>query len=320
MVRKKYTLAEMASVLKKNLSGVWYELNVNKRKGRKYDAEYANHKAYAVRKYSKNVGITIAKDISLKKRVEELLLDDQSPEHISRRIKIHEKNISQISGIAIRRYIASPYGRKIEAHRVKILKRRRKRIPRVYLKDKRMISKRPKYINTRKRIGDAEGDFILSGRSGRGMIFNVTDRKSRAPFLEKILPVSIQTIENTLRRIKRRFPEIKTLTFDNDILFVHHKELERKFNVKIYFCFPGHPWEKGSNENRNKIIRQYIPKGSDISRFSKRYIQKLEEKLQRRIMKCLNYLTPKEILEKHRKRKKKHQSLPSLEKSNRNYF
>lgn len=304
MVRKGYTLAEMASVLKKDPSGVWYELHQNKRKRRKYDAEYANHKARVKRKYSKKIGITIAKNVPLKKRVEELLLDDQSPEHISERIRRHEKNLEKISGIAIRRYISSVYGRKIEVHRAKILKRRRKRAPRVYLQGKRMISKRPKIINERKRIGDAEGDFILSGRSGKGMIFNVTDRKSRNPFLEKILPISIRTIENALKRIKQRFPELKTLTFDNDILFVHHKELERKFNIKIYFCFPGHPWEKGSNENRNKIIRQYIPKGSNISRLSRRYIQKLEEKLQRRIMKCLNYLTPREVLEKHRKRKR----------------
>jgi IS30 family transposase len=310
----------MASVLKKNPSGIWYELNKNKRKGRKYDAKYANLRAYVKRKYSKKVGLTIAKNIPLKKRVEELLLDDQSPEHISERIRRHEKNLEQISGIAIRRYISSVYGRKIEAHRAKILKRRRRRMPRVYLQGKRMISKRPKIINARKRIGDAEGDFILSGRSGKGMIFNVTDRKSRNPFLEKILPISIRTIENALKRIKKRFPELKTLTFDNDILFVHHKELEKKFDVKIYFCFPGHPWEKGSNENRNKIIRQYIPKGSDISRFSRRYIQRLEEKLQKRIMKCLNYLTPKEVLEKHRKRKKKPQSLPFKKNSSTKYF
>ena len=306
MVRKEYTLVEIAGVLKKDSSAVWYEINTNSRKGRKYDAEYAEHKAYVARKYSKNIGMTIAKDIFLKKRVEELLLDDRSHEHISKRIGRHEKHLQSISGIAIRRYISSVYGRKIETHRVKLLKKKRKRIPRVYLEGKRMISKRPKYINTRKRIGDAEGDFLVSGKSGKGMIFNVTDRKSRAPFLEKILPISIRTIENALKRIKKRFPELKTLTFDNDILFVHHKDLEKKFNIKIYFCFPGHPWEKGSNENRNKIIRQYIPKGSDISRFSKRYIQKLEERLQRRIMKCLNYLTPKEILKNHRKRKKKH--------------
>ena len=138
------------------------------------------------------------------------------------------------------------------------------------------------------------------------MIFVCGDRKSRAPFLEKILPVSIRTVENGIRRIQKRFPELKTLTFDNDILFIHHKAMEKKFHLKIYFCHTHSPWEKGFVENRNKIIRMYIPKGSDLSQYTKQFIQKLEDKLQRRIMKCLHYRTPKEILARHRQRKKKH--------------
>lgn len=169
-----------------------------------------------------------------------------------------------------------------------------------------MIDKRPKYIKDRRRIGDAEGDFIAPGKGGKGLLFVCADRKSRAPFLEKIFPVSIHCVENAIGRIKERFPELKSLTFDNDILFIHHKALEKKFKIKIYFCHPHAPWEKPLVENRNKLIRKYIPKGSDISKYSKPYIKKLEEKLQRRIMKCLHYKLPKEILEEHRKRKKKH--------------
>ena len=168
-----------------------------------------------------------------------------------------------------------------------------------------MINKRPKYINTRARIGDCEGDFIVSGKSGSGMILNVTDRKSRAPFLEKIFPVSIKTMENGMRRIKKRFPEMKTLTLDNDLLFIHHEKLEKILNIKIYFCHKHSPWEKGTNENRNKLMRKYIPKRSDISKISKNFVKKLEEKLQRRIMKCLNHLTPGEVLIMHRKKKKR---------------
>lgn len=234
------------------------------------------------------------------------MLDDQSPEMISGRIKKHHKDVPSISGKIIRRFIASVYGRKIEAHREKLKKKYARRKPRPSsMEGKRMITKRPKYINTRSRIGDCEGDFIVSCKSGSGMILNVTDRKSRAPFLEKILPVSIRTMENGMRRIKKRFPEMKTLTLDNDLLFIHHRELEKILNIKIYFCHKHSPWEKGSNENRNKLMRKYIPKRSDISKISRRFIQKLEEKLQRRIMKCLNYLTPIEMLTEHRKKKKR---------------
>lgn len=233
-------------------------------------------------------------------------MDDQSPEHVSKRILKYHKDLPYISGVSIRTYIKSPYGRRIEAHGNKVYRKRRgKRKISKEIADKRMIDKRPKYIKDRKRIGDTEGDFIAPGKSGEGMLFVVGDRKSRAPFLEKIYPVSIANVERAIGRIKKRFPELKTMTFDNDLLFIHHKRLERKFNVKIYFCHKHSPWEKGFVENRNKVIRRYIPKGSDISKYSRYYIQKLEEKLQRQFMKCLNYLMPKEILERHRKRKKK---------------
>jgi transposase, IS30 family len=233
-------------------------------------------------------------------------MDDQSPEHTSQRIRKYHKDLPYVSGVTIRSYIKSPYGRRIEAHRSKVYRKKRgKRTRRKEITDKRMIDKRPRYIKDRKRIGDTEGDFIVSGKGGVGLLFVVTDRRSRAPFLEKILPVSISAVERAVGRIKKRFPELRTLTFDNDLLFIHHKRLEQKFGVKIYFCHKHSPWEKGTVENRNRIIRHYIPKGSDLSRYTRKFIQKLEEKLQRQIMECLDHRTPKEVLERYRKRKKK---------------
>ena len=150
-----------------------------------------------------------------------------------------------------------------------------------------------------------EGDFIVSGKGGEGALLIHSDRKIRYPLLEKIFPISIRTLTNAIGRMKKRFTEMKTVTWDNDILLIRHKNLEKKFNIKIYFCHTYKSYEKGGVENRNKIIRMYIPKGSDVSKYSKDFIRKLEEKLQRRIMKCLDYRTPKQMLEIHRKRKKK---------------
>lgn len=233
-------------------------------------------------------------------------MDDQSPEHISQRILKYRKDLPYVSGVTVRAYIKSPYGRKIEAHRSKLNKRRRgKRKGTERIADKRMIDKRPRIINARKRVGDMEGDFIASGKDGEGLLLIHTDRKLRYPLLEKIHPVSMRTLKNAVGRMKKRYPEMQTVTWDNDILLICHKELEKKFGIKIYFCHPYKFWEKGGVENRNKIIRIYIPKGADISRYSRAYIKKLEEKLQRRIMKCLNHRTPKEMIEMHRKRKKK---------------
>jgi IS30 family transposase len=304
--RKGFTQTEIASRVGVTQGAISYELSQKTRKKRLYDATYATHKTQVRKHHKRTRGNSIAEHPELQKTTEGYLMDDQSPEHTSKRMERYHKDLPYVSGVTIRTYIKSPYGRRIEARRGKIHhKRRGKRKVKFEIIDKRMIDKRPVYIKERKRIGDCEGDFIVSGRDGEGYLFVCADRKSRAPFLEKIYPVSIRCVENAIRRIKKRFPELKTMTFDNDILFIHHKVMEKKFGIKIYFCHKHSPWEKGLVENRNKIIRQYIPKGSDISRYTKKYIQKLEDKLQRRIMKCLDYRTPKEVLERYRKRKKK---------------
>ncbi len=303
--RKGYTQKEIASCLDVSQQAISYEIRKKTRNLRLYDSKYAGHVTYVRKHHKRTRGNTIAEHPKLRKTVTDYLMDDQSPELLSGRIKKHHTGIPYVSGRTIRKFIKSPYGRRIEAHRGRIHRRRGKRKLKFEITDKRMIDKRPTYIKDRKRIGDTEGDFIASGKSGEGMLLVVTDRKSRATFLEKICPVSIRTMENGFRRIKKRFPDLKTVTLDNDILFIHHKELERKFNIKIYFCHKHSPWEKPLVENRNKLIRRYIPKGSDISEYTRYYIQKLEAKLQRRIMKCLDYKLPKEILEEHRKRKKK---------------
>ncbi len=128
-------------------------------------------------------------------------------------------------------------------------------------------------------------------------------RKLRVVFIEQILRVDIKNVHKTFKRIKKRFPEIKTITTDNDLLLRRHKELEELLCVRIYFCDPYSSWQKGSIENANKNIRKYIPKGSDIARYSKYRIKKIEEKLNNRSMECLDFLTPYEVLEKHRHRK-----------------
>ena len=187
------------------------------------------------------------------------------PEEIAKRIKRIEKKIPYASASAIRRYIRSPYGRKIEWHRAKVFKKKRRRIAaRRRIEGKRMISQRPGKIAKRWGLGHMEGDFIVSGKSGKGMVFALRDRKIRKNLLEKILPVSVRAVDRAIGRMRKRYPEMQTITFDNDILFLEHKILEKRYGVKIYFCFPHSPWQKPSIENLNKILRRYIPKSSDI--------------------------------------------------------
>ena len=286
-------------------SAIWNEMHRNQVNG-KYDPEKAHHKAYARRKYAKYQGKKIVHHEDLKKEVDWRLMDDQSPRAVARRITYREKHLPSISKNAIYRYIASVYGRNIETHRfLKKQRRRRRRASTKSLTNRTFIDKRPASINTKKHIGDTEGDFIVSGKTGRGILLTVVDRRSRAPFLERILPVTVPNMRRAFLRIKARFPEMKTMTTDNDILFARHEELAQLLQVKIYFCHPYHSWEKGTVENTNKVIRRDIPKGSDLSRYTKHFIRKLEAKLKRRPMEVLKDKTPQEVLDMYRKKIRK---------------
>ena len=304
MKKKKYSYEDIATTLGRALSTISDEIARNSTKG-VYDARKAQHKAYVRRKYAKYQGMKIVHHDALRKDVTARLMDDQFPEAIAGHITKHEKHLPTISKNAIYRFIASPYGRKIETHQfLRKQKRKRRRGKTQSLTNRTFIDKRPVSINARQRIGDTEGDFIVSGKSGKGILLTVVDRRSRAPFLERVLPVTVPNMQRAFLRIKTRFPEMRTLTTDNDILFARHEELARLLHVKIYFCHPYHSWEKGSVENVNGVIRRDIPKGSDLSRYTKRFIRRLEEKLTRRPMKCLDDKTPGMILSAYRKKLK----------------
>jgi IS30 family transposase len=297
---------EIGETMNRSPSALSDEMKVNRVNG-VYDPVKAHQKAYVRRKYAKFQGMKIQEYDDLRRYVRKALFDDQSPEAIAERITKREKHLPSISKNAIYRYIASPYGRRIEVHQW--LRRRQNRSgrrPKIrQLEDRTFIDKRPQYIGNRSRVGDVEADFIVSGKSGKGILLVVVDRKLRVTFIEKILPVSIRNMEQAFLRIKRRYPELLTVTTDNDLLFAQHQRLERLLKVKIYFCHPYHSWEKGTVENANKVIRRDIPKGSDLSKYSKWFIQGIEAKLNRRFMDCLHRMTPAEALAAHRKWVKK---------------
>ncbi len=313
MRKKKYSFQDIADTLGRSVSTIHDEFTRNK-VNRKYDPEKAHHKAYVRRKYSKFQGKKIVDNTELQDFVEEKLYDDQSPESIAKRIKKHEKNLPSVSKDSIYRYIKSVYGRRIEYHRSKRKRRRwnRRRRSQKKLKDRKFIDQRPKIVGKRSRIGDAEADFLVSGKTGKGVILNVADRKSRAPFLEKITNPILDNVSIAFLKIQKRFPELKTITTDNDLLLQHHKELEKLLNVTIYFCHPYSSWEKGTVENINGQIRKDIPKGSDISKYSKSFIKKIENKLQRKFMDCLDHLTPLEVLTRSHKRKQRQSAVKKI--------
>jgi len=294
-------LRDIARALKRSASTISDEIARNSVAG-EYNARKAHEKSRVRYRSSKYQGMKIVKNPELRKRVDDWLLDSQSPELISGRLRDQEKSLPYVSKDSIRRYIKSVYGREIEVFR-KHRKRRRGHRRKAKLQDRKFIDQRPVSSEKRLRVGHAEGDFLVSGKVGKGVILHVIDRKFRYKFLERILNPTQGNITRAARRIKQRYPEWKTLTTDNDILLQHHKRLEKILGISIYFCQGGKPWQKASVEEGNMEIRKYLPKSSDISKYSRYKIRKIEEKINSRFMKCLRHLSPKEALERYRQQK-----------------
>jgi len=255
--------------------------------------------------------MTVVANRALQDFIERELLKQQSPGAIAGRLATGVDGLPFASRDTIERFIRSAYGRRIE-YELKVLKqkqkRRTKRPTAEQLQHRTSIDERPSVITNRERVGDVEADFIVSGKNGSGYLLTVVDRKIRVGFIRKILPVTIANMEAAFLDVKASFPELLSITTDNDLLFRRHQRLESLLGVPIYFCDPYASWQKGSIENLNKHVRKYIPKGADISQYGNEYIQFIEYRLNGRFMSVIGYKTPAECLTAHRIKPKKEKS------------
>ncbi len=272
-----------------------------------YVAKKASVKSRVRRKAAKFQGKKIVANQDLLTFIEKALMQRQSPGAIAGRLRAGlEPGLPYVSRDTIETYIKSVHGRRIE-HQLKVLKagqkHRNKKRPGLSPRGdpKTSIDDRPDIIKNRERVGDLEVDFIVSGKAGKGYALTAADRKLRVGFIRKILPVTVGNVLKALLNIKKQFPELTSITTDNDILFLYFKALEKALGVTFYFCHPYSSWEKGSVENYNGEARTYIKKGSDISQYGEVYIQTVETKLNNRYIAVLGYKTPEEALEGYRR-------------------
>lgn len=164
------------------------------------------------------------------------------------------------------------------------------------LKDRIFIDIRPRIINKRQRFGDWEGDFIVSGKNGKGALLVLRERKARYTIIQKIESRNTDIINEYIYQLTGGLVCFNSLTIDNDISFKKHKQLSELLGCPVYFCHAYHSWEKGGIENENKLIRQYVPKRSDISQYTDEYIQEIQDKLNNRPRKCLKFKTSLEVM------------------------
>ena len=299
------SLRWIAGALGRSVSSISDEIRRNKVKGT-YDAAKAHHKAYTKRKYSKYQGMKVAVDPELREYVEAKIQEHQSPEGISGRLKHIETDRQYASTKAIYKFIKSPYGRQIERNLYSQAVKKRggpKRDRPVTIDGRTMIDERPKYIEKRLHFGHFEADFIESGKDGKGSILVLIERKTRYPWLQYLEHRDTETVNRAIQKLLVGIPA-KTLTIDNDLSFQKHEKLSTLIGADIFFCHPFASHEKGTVENRNKAIRRYVPKRTDLSTYSEEYIQWVERLLRNRFMKCLRYRTPQEALHQELQKQK----------------
>jgi IS30 family transposase len=221
-----------------------------------------------------------------------------SPEQISHRLKL--EGAADISTEAIYKFIDQDRGNggNLWRHLRRSSRSRRRRFPseerRGKIKNAVPISERPKKANQRKKIGHWERDTML-GKDRKTGVLVITDRRSRFNKFRKLnRRVATKVTKETIHAL-RDLP-VKSITNDRGQEFSDHEKCSRKMKVQIYFCDPYSSYQRGTNENRIGILRQYFPKKTDLSKLSNRQLAKIEFEINNRPMKCLDWLTPYEVM------------------------
>ena len=161
---------------------------------------------------------------------------------------------------------------------------------------KRSIEERPKEANARQRLGDWEGDTVV-GKGRKGFVLTCVDRASRYLIARKVDACAAEPVAHKLQQSVRRLPADKrrTLTLDNGREFARPTELARRLRLDVYFAHPYHSRERGTNENTNGLLRQYLPKGTDLTRIAHEQLRSYVHQLNHRPRKCLDFRNPFEV-------------------------
>jgi len=156
------------------------------------------------------------------------------------------------------------------------------------------ISERPATVEDRAVPGHWEGDLLCG--SSNSQIATLIERHTRYVMLVKVAGKDTETVTNALIKNARKLPQelYKSLTWDRGKEMADHRRFTLTTDIKVYFCDPQNPWQRGSNENTNGLLRQYFPKGTDLSVYSQAKLNAVARRLNERPRKTLNYETPAE--------------------------
>ena len=241
---------------------------------------------------------------SLLRFIKTQLKQHKSPEQIAGVLKRKKR---PINASTIYRYIKerAPHLKKhLRSQKGKYRRRRGTKIREKQREQakKRRIDERPKIVERRGRIGDWEGDTLM-GRDKRVRIVSFVDRRTGYLIAFLLPKMNARLVTALALKYFRRLPKKKrkTITLDNGIEFYDWESLEKKSRMTIYFAYPYHFWERGTNENTNGLLRQYFPKTMDFNLIRSEELGSVVRRLNNRERKRLGFLSPRQVFWRKRK-------------------
>lgn len=302
-IKANHTNSEIARFLGRSRSAIGDE--IARGGGRdSYSAKRSEARRKDVRKAANTTLKKIVPDSVLAREIEAKVKLYWSPEQISGRLRkglkgkakraipCHETIYSYIyeKRSELKKYLRCRKGRYRRRYGTKLREKKREELK------KRRIDTRPKIIEKRTRIGDWEGDTIVGGEKTQHVLTHV-DRTSGYLLMDKL---EHATAEETRKKTCARFSKLpkkkcRTSTYDNGVTFSEHELTARETSMDIYFAYPYHSWERGTNENANGLVRQFLPKGSPFKNITQQKLDRIAKLINNRPRKRHGYFTPQEV-------------------------
>ena len=296
MRKQRFSLRAIARETGRSPSTISRELRRNVRPSGRYNPDIAHSYTVARRKRSRRNTHFTDDQWAL---VEQLIALDWSPEQVSGWLALHGALSISHETIYLRIWRDKARGGELWMHLRQATKKRRKRYrsydSRGRLPGKRHISERPPEVETRETIGHWEIDTIMGDDHGRHSALTMVERKTGYLQMGKLVRhCSADAAARTVELIERQPERFKTITADNGTEFHSYELIEAATGALFYFATPHHSWERGTNENTNGLIRQYLPKRTSMAHVTQADLDEVAVRLNTRPRKRLGFKTPEE--------------------------
>lgn len=295
LLQTKTPIKLVSQLLDTDKSTIYREIKRNKNK-RSYSANFAQQLCTERKeRFGRNRTLTIEMKKSI---IEKTTKEQWSPQQIVGFSKLN--NIPMVSHERIYQLIRRDKmdGGLLWTHTRHRLKHRKQPVSgkQVNIKNKVSIELRPAIVDAQKRYGDWEIDTII-GENGKGAILTITERKTGFLLMEKMVfgKQAEGVAKAAIRLLFAYRNTVHTITSDNGSEFAQHELISKKLQADFYFAHPYSSWERGLNEYTNKLIRQYILKGSNFDSYDSEFIRLVQNKINRRPREKLKFQTPSKI-------------------------